>query len=93
MKVCGAAVGFVQATVTDDGADLAWVVGVEWQGQGLAVEAATAMREWLTGDGVGLFTAHVHPDHAASQGVAAAIGLRATGRLDDEGEGVWESVP
>src|SRR5688572_17034591 len=39
----GEPVGFVQATVTGDSADVAWVIGVDWQGQGFASEAASAM--------------------------------------------------
>ncbi len=39
------AVGTVQATVAADGAsaDVAWQVGVPWQGRGVASEAATAL--------------------------------------------------
>ena len=47
----GVAVGFVQATVTNEEAEIAWLVGVDWQGQGLATEAATAMIEWLAATG------------------------------------------
>src|SRR5690242_637901 len=38
----GQAVGYVQATITDGGrrAEIAWVVGLDWQGQGYATEAA-----------------------------------------------------
>lgn len=93
LKVGGAAVGFVQATVDGESADLAWVIGVEWQGRGFATEAAMAMKDWLGRTGVELFSAHVHPDHPASQRVAAAIGLVATGRLDEDGEEVWGSNP
>jgi RimJ/RimL family protein N-acetyltransferase len=89
----GTAVGFAQANVTVDGADLAWVVATDRQGRGLAIEAARATKVWLVSSEVGLFSAHIRPDHAASQRVAAAIGLRGTGRLDDEGEEVWESGP
>lgn len=89
----GTAVGFVQATVTNDGADMAWVIGADWQRQGFAVEAAAAMKKWLDESGVELCAAHIARDHAASQRVAAAIGLTATGRLDDEGEEVWDSRP
>jgi RimJ/RimL family protein N-acetyltransferase len=43
----GVLVGYVQATVTGDVAEIAWVVGANWQGQGIAKEAATGLAEWL----------------------------------------------
>lgn len=91
----GSAVGTVQATVVDAGraAEVAWVVGTEFQGRGYAVEAAGAMIAWLREHGVAEVRAHVHPEHAASARVAERIGLTATGERDDEGEQVWRSVP
>lgn len=85
-----ATVGFVQATVTDGGssADVAWVIGVPWQGLGYATEAAAAMVDWLAAHGVRTVTAHIHPDHEASAGVAARLGLTATDLVED-GEVVW----
>jgi RimJ/RimL family protein N-acetyltransferase len=88
-----AAIGFVQATVTGDAAEVAWLIGVDHQGQGFATEAARAMCEWLVGQGVSRVTAHSHPRHIASQRVALAIGLTVTGELDDEGEAIWASPP
>ena len=88
----GTAVGFVQATVVDDAADVAWVVGLDWQGQGYATEAAKAMCEWLADNGVTRFTAHIHPEHLVSGSVATAIGLAATDEVDDDGEVVWARV-
>jgi RimJ/RimL family protein N-acetyltransferase len=87
----GEAVGFVQATVIGDSADVAWVVGVDWQGRGFASEAAAAMCNWLATQGVEKFTAHVHPGHAASQRVAASLGMQATDKIDSDGEVVWAS--
>ena len=89
----GEAVGFVQATVTGDSADVAWVVGVGWQRQGFASEAALSMCEWLAAQGVEKVTAHIHPEHVASQRVAASLRLQATDEIDDDGEVVWASVP
>jgi RimJ/RimL family protein N-acetyltransferase len=88
----GAAVGTVQATLTRHGegwrAEVAWVVGVAWQGRGYAVEVARALVGWLEAAGIGEIVAHVHPDHVASARVAAAAGLVATGEEVD-GERVW----
>lgn len=92
-RVEGDAIGFVQATIDDaDGsADVAWVIGVPWQGRGYAVEAARAMLSHLAGLGL-LVTAHVHPDHAASEAVARRLGLEATDAFED-GERVWRRAP
>jgi RimJ/RimL family protein N-acetyltransferase len=64
------------------------VIGVAWQRQGLAAEAARGLVAWLEAGGVQTITAHVHPDHHASATVAARAGLAATGEVHD-GERVW----
>lgn len=86
----GVATGFVQATLTNGGraADIAWVIGVPWQGRGYATEAATALVAWLLARGVATITAHVHHDHAASAAVAVRAGLFPTSEIED-GEIVW----
>ena len=87
----GQAVGYIQATVVDDGkqAEIAWVVGVDWQGQGYAAEAAQALVAWLGSRGVTTIQAHIHPGHAASAAVARRAGLAPTGHFDD-GEQLWQ---
>ncbi len=87
------AIGVVQATVTDAGraADVAWILGVAWQGRGYATEAAIAMVDWLVTHGARTVTAHIHPDHEASAGVARRLGLAPTERIED-GEVVWRRV-
>ncbi len=86
-----AAVGHVQATIVDEGAraEIAWVVGLDWQRQGFASEAARAVVTWLDARGVTSIQAHIHPGHAASAAVARSAGLRPTVRLDG-GEQVWQ---
>lgn len=91
LRFGGAAVGFVQATVVGETAELAWVVGLRWQRQGFASEATLAMRDWLRDRGVVRLTAHIHPDHQASIAVATRLGLRPTDQFDDEGEQMWTS--
>ena len=83
-------IGTVQATVTGDHAEIAWVVGVPWQGHGYAGEAARALVAWLSGQGVRTISANIHPDHAASGAVAARAGLIRTDELID-GEYVWRT--
>ena len=86
----GPAVGTVQATITEDGraAEIAWVIGLGSQRQGFATEAATAVVSWLDRHGVARITAHVHPDHLASNAVARRLGLQPTGDVVD-GERRW----
>jgi RimJ/RimL family protein N-acetyltransferase len=87
-------IGTVQATVMrgSDGwtANVAWVVGLPWQGQGFASEAARALVAWLRSEGVTLISASIHPDHHASASVAARAGLTPTDEEVD-GERVWRS--
>jgi RimJ/RimL family protein N-acetyltransferase len=86
------AVGFTQATVVNGSAEIAWLIGIRWQGQGLATAATKQMMDLLTSLGIERFCACIHPDHLASQGVAAASGLSPTGELND-GEVVWTLEP
>lgn len=83
--------GTVQATITsadEPEAEVAWVVGTPWQGQGLATEAARALVAWLGQQAIDTVIAHIHPRHQASAAVAAAAGLTPTGQLED-GEMRW----
>lgn len=84
----GQLVGYVQSTVTGSTAEIAWVVGTDWQGRGYAKEAALGLVAWLDEQGVERIIAHVHPDHAASAAVTTAAGLTRTDELDD-GEYLW----
>ncbi|HEX2755382.1 MAG TPA: GNAT family N-acetyltransferase [Candidatus Limnocylindrales bacterium] len=94
----GAATGFVQATVVDvggagagRGAEIAWLIGVPWQGRGYASEAARGLVAWLEAAGVRSILAHVHPDHLGSAAVAERAGLAPTDELVD-GERVWRRI-
>jgi RimJ/RimL family protein N-acetyltransferase len=87
------AVGMLQAAFSDQGraAEVAWAVGVAWQGQGIASEAARAVIGWLERRGVATITAHIHPDHHASAAVAIRAGLRPTAEYRDH-EGIREQL-
>ena len=83
--------GTVQATISTGDkplAEVAWVIGTPWQGQGIATEAARALISWLGQQSVHTAIAHIHPRHQASAAVAAAAGLTPTGQLED-GEMRW----
>lgn len=85
----GLAVGYVQATVRDNSAALAWVIGTPWQGAGIATEAATAVIGVLHHElAVTSFSASIAPENWASQKVAAKLEMRRSGKVDD-GEDVW----
>lgn len=86
----GSAIGTVQATVAaaEPMAEIAWVIGVPWQGRGYASEAATALMAWLQAGGIATVIAHIRPDHVASASVARRAGLHPTEELED-GERVW----
>jgi len=102
----GATAGMSAATVDTaetpyDGAtsaELAWVVGVPWQGRGYATEAAAAVRDAVlgpdsvTGDDVTLVHAHIAPGHMASVTVARRLGLVPTEVVHD-GETRWHLRP
>ena len=87
----GTAIGTVQATVerADGRAEVAWVIGADAQGHGYAQEAAAALVEALGEAGVPRVVAHIHPEHAASEGVARRCGLLPTETFHD-GERLWE---
>jgi RimJ/RimL family protein N-acetyltransferase len=84
----------VQATIStadEPLAEVAWVVGTSWQGQGIATEAARALISWLGHQSVHFAIAHIHPRHWASATVAAATGLTPTAQLED-GETRWQMI-
>jgi RimJ/RimL family protein N-acetyltransferase len=85
----GAAVGTMQATLTAEHAEIAWVVGSAHQGRGVASEAAAGVADWLRELGAVLLVAHIHPDHEASAGVARRLGMQMTETVVD-GERRWE---
>jgi len=94
----GQAVGMLQAVLGDEGrsAEIAWAVGVPWQGQGIASEAAQAAVAWLEARGVHTITAHINPDHQASIGVAARAGLHPTEQFREHRrirEQLWRRPP
>lgn len=84
--------GTVQATISDLGdqpvAEVAWIVGTRWQGQGIATEAARALIAWLHRQSIHAVIAHIHPCNQASAAVAAAAGLAPTDHSQD-GEIRW----
>lgn len=94
----GQLIGTVQATLhrpaaTDaPEAQLAWVVGADYQNAGYGREGALAMASWLRAQGVSGLSAYIHPGHDASMGIARALGMRASDVVED-GEVRWACPP
>jgi RimJ/RimL family protein N-acetyltransferase len=89
-------VGTVQATLSRPGprrltAELAWVVGIDYQNKGYAREGALAVSNWLKACGATELVAHIHPGNDASIAVARSLGLTATGVMHD-GEILWSGA-
>jgi RimJ/RimL family protein N-acetyltransferase len=89
----GRAIGYVQAALSVERdatvADLAWLVGTEFQGAGAATEATSAVIGQLRARGVDEVRAHIVDGHDASAGVARRLGLMPTDELDAEGERLY----
>ncbi|MEV0702024.1 GNAT family N-acetyltransferase [Saccharopolyspora sp. NPDC050389] len=85
-------VGTLQATMSPaylgPVAEIAWIVGTDWQKRGIATEAARGVVDWLRRKPVRAVLAHIHPDHRASAAVATATGLKPTGQWHN-GELTW----
>lgn len=81
-------IGYIQATVSESHADIAWVIGSDWQGNGYASEAAVKMVQWLGANGVKMIRACINPNHLASQRVATSAGLSKSELVEDD-EDVW----
>jgi RimJ/RimL family protein N-acetyltransferase len=76
--------GYVQATVERGSAEVAYVLGPRWWGQGLATEAVTVMCAHLAVDhGVTRLTAHVEPANRASRAVLERLGFSFVRRTED----------
>ena len=81
-------IGYVQATVSESHTDIAWVIGLQWQGNGYASEAATALVKWLQENDVKAIRSCIHPNHLASARVASNAGFSKSNATED-GEAVW----
>jgi RimJ/RimL family protein N-acetyltransferase len=82
-------IGHLQAGVSSEHADMAWVIAVQWQNRGIATEAATAVLEFLVAIGVRNIRASIHPHNIASVKLAERLGLRPTNERSN-GERIWQ---
>ena len=90
VRSSGQVVGYVQATVADGPADLAWVVGTPFQDRGYGTEAGRRAAAWMREQcSVSELRAAIHPEHVASGQVASRTGLRPSGEMTDEDEALW----
>jgi RimJ/RimL family protein N-acetyltransferase len=75
-RASGAPVGWHQATVVGEHADIAWVTFSAQQRQGYAREGATAVLDWLASIGVREVVAQSDLRNAGSRATALALGFR-----------------
>lgn len=80
--------GYVQATVRDDKAILAWVTGTGWQRRGYGGEAARLAINWLKDSGCLKFEANISPENYKSRKLARSLGFVESGETQ-ENEDVW----
>ena len=67
--------------------EIAYLFGREYWGQGLATEAATAVRDWALGEhGFERLIALIYPDNVRSIGVARKLGMRPAGEATMAGK-------
>ncbi|MDQ1703612.1 MAG: hypothetical protein QOF57_2864 [Frankiaceae bacterium] len=85
----GQIVGWLQATVIDGHADIAFMIGTPWQGHRYATEAAQAVLDHLLASGVTSVGASIGKENRPSQAVAERLGFVRTGETDDDGEERW----
>jgi len=84
--------GWIQATIREHCAKVAYAVLPASRGAGVAAEALGAVTAWLHEDaGFAVVEADIDPDNHASQTVARRAGFVRTRRTID-GEAVWEHL-
>ena len=88
LQECATPIGYVQATVRGTEAEISWLIGSRWQGNGYAQEAMTALLELLGKSPVEEVVAHINPRHKVSQQIARRLALQPTGCHAD-GEESW----
>jgi ribosomal-protein-alanine N-acetyltransferase len=80
----GQPIGYVQATVEEGTAEIAYVLAPSWWGRGLATEAVTVMCAHLAVDhAVTRLTAHVAPANRASRSLLERLGFSFVRRTAD----------
>jgi RimJ/RimL family protein N-acetyltransferase len=81
--------GWVQATVSGERAEIAYAMLPGERGRGIATEAVRALTRWLYEQpGVSAVEAHIDSENLASRSVATKAGFSLTDRMHD-GEQVW----
>jgi RimJ/RimL family protein N-acetyltransferase len=83
-------IGYVQATVVEQQADIAYVIGLPWQRQGYGREATAAMVDYVVAEfDITSVRAWIADGHIASQRVAQATGLAASDERGADHERLW----
>jgi RimJ/RimL family protein N-acetyltransferase len=85
------AVGWVQATLRGERAEIAYAVVRSQRGRGYSARAVGGLVAWLRArPEIEVIEAHIAPENAASAAVARSVGLRPT-EAAVRGETVWVS--
>lgn len=81
-------VGYIQATIMETTATVAWVVGRTWQNRRYGKAAATLLEKWIEDIGCLEMDAYIHPENANSKKLAFSLGFTNTHQIED-GEEKW----
>jgi len=78
-------IGYIQATIKESTAFIAWVVGKRWQRKKYGKKAAYLVIMWLNKIGCKEIKASINPENESSKRLALSLGFRNSGvRIDDE---------
>lgn len=82
-------IGFVQATVINYTATVAWVIGTPFHRNGYATRSARLMLAQLSHMGIRNYLCNIKKGHTASNKVASKLGFTSSKDMND-GEVVWK---
>jgi len=78
-------IGYIQATIKESTALIAWVVGTRWQRKKYGRKAAYLVIMWLKKIGCKEIKASINPENESSKRLALSLGFRNSQvRIDDE---------
>jgi RimJ/RimL family protein N-acetyltransferase len=88
IKNDGLCVGYVQATISNNEAYIAWVVGTKYQNKGFASAATKILIEWLYKNRTNNIKANIGDLNEPSKRMAIKVGLVKTEMINN-GESMW----
>jgi RimJ/RimL family protein N-acetyltransferase len=88
IRIKGQCVGYVQATIKDDIAYIAWMIGKRYQNKGYARAATRELILWLAGNRTKIIKAKINNMNEPSKRVAMKCGMINSNIIEDN-EVVW----